>query len=117
MKSRIPLVSLLFSLMPLGAWAGAGVTGHVTMVYFTTNGTFLRFSLDATAVNPDGCAQSGSYFVEIAPGSTASNHFVAALLEAHATGKTIQSWIQGCTVNQYWGGTWPLATDIYVLQN
>jgi hypothetical protein len=114
---RACLIAIPLAIFFSTAHAGSYASGHVTTVYFPTAGNFIRFQLDSTPINPDGCTLSGWYFVEISPGSTVTNQFVSGLLEAHATARSVQFWISGCTANQYWGGTWPAAWDIFVFQN
>jgi hypothetical protein len=117
-----PAVRALISLSAAAIFAGdaqaAGyATGHLTSVNIPVSGSYIRFWLDTAPVNPDGCSGNGFYMVELTPGSTSGSNFVAALLSAYATGRTVQFFLSGCTVQQYWGSNWPLVYDIYVSPN
>jgi hypothetical protein len=115
-------VRALISLSAAAIFAGdahaAGyASGHLTDVNIPVGGNYMRIFLDATPTNPDGCSGSGFYMVELTPGSTSASAFTAALLSAYATGRTVQFFLSGCTVQQYWGSNWPLVYDIYVFPN
>lgn len=106
------LVFLVFSRAALAdGWETSNGSGRITSM--SAESGVVRIWYPATdASNPDSCANTG--VLVLYDDSKNGDRQYAALLAAHAAGKSVSFWVSGCYSG--WGTTWPRMASVFVGQ-
>ena len=119
MRKKTLLIFILSFFLSTGAFASGYLTPLGTGVEIAKyqilgNGGMVVWLSEPIPQNPDSCNQTSKLFIK---GDLPQfNAMISSIMAAHAQGKKVGFWSNGCSTNYFWGGsiTFPAVRDLWV---